>query len=222
MKIKTINAEDLICMDNYAEEHNFRVDLAYASSGNLLFGERIYREGSKLWLHKDLAKITLRAAEICFEKHDLHFVLYDGLRTIEAQSAMMETRRVKDNPHWLEEPRLLSPAGTGGHPRGMAIDIGLENSEGELIDMGCAFDYLAEDPTAEHNPAHRKYNHPQNIVNNRKILDDCMNRSAQLLNIDIVMLAEEWWDFRIPADIYNRYAPLSDAELPEHIRLTDI
>ena len=53
--------------------------------------------------------------------------------------------RVKDNLHWLEEPRLLSPPGAGGHLRGMAIDIGLEDAQGRLLDMGTVFDYLAED-----------------------------------------------------------------------------
>ena len=215
MQQKIIKPQDLICMNNYADEYHYHIDLSYASCDNLLFGELIYRKNAQLWLYRNLAEIVFQAAKICFEKHDLRFVLYDGLRTINAQEAMIKTQRVIDNPHWLEEPRLLSPAGYGGHPRGMAIDIGLENTKGILLDMGCVFDHLDKE-------AHRDYKHSQEIMDNRKILDDCMISAAQALNIPILPLPEEWWDFRLPADFYNQYAPLSDADLPEHMRLVNI
>ncbi|PCI55221.1 MAG: D-Ala-D-Ala dipeptidase [Alphaproteobacteria bacterium] len=215
---KTIQPQDLVCMNEFASMHHYRVDLAYAQDDNLLFGERIYREDAKLWLHVSLAKIVKKSATYCFENHKLRFILYDGLRTTDAQEAMMKTQRALDNPHWLEKARLLSPPGAGGHPRGMAIDIGLETLDGELIDMGTAFDYLSEDP--EKNPAHRAFPHNQDVIDNRKILDDSMKQAATSLNMPLLLLPEEWWDFRLPPDIYEQYEPLSENDLPAHMRLT--
>lgn len=217
---KTIQLQDLICMNDFALTHHYRIDIAYARDDNLLFGERIYRENAKLWLHVSLANIVKTAATYCFENYNLRFILYDGLRTTDAQEAMMKTRRALDNPHWLEKPRLLSSPGAGGHPRGMAIDIGLETLCGELINMGTAFDYLSEDP--EENPAHRNFLHSQSIMNNRKMLDNSMMQAAKSLNTPLLPLPEEWWDFRLPADIYEKYDPLLEKELPTQMRLLNV
>lgn len=218
-----IHPEDLICMNAMAQQTPFRVDLAYAKADNLLFGERIYTANAQLYLHKDLARIVIKAAKKCYENHGVIFVLYDGLRTTDAQSKMMQTQRVLQNPHWLEEPRLLSPAGAGGHPRAMAIDIGLMDENKCLLDMGTPFDFLAANPHPDHNPAHRAYKgHSAEIMKNREILDSCMMSAAQELDLPLTPLAEEWWDFRAPASVYNQYAALSDADLPAHMRLTDI
>lgn len=216
---KRIQPDELICMDEQASRYHYRVELAYARADNLLFGEQIYRENSKLWLHHSLADIVCSAAQKCHNQYNLRFVLYDGLRTVDAQEAMMHTQRVQDNPHWLEEPRLLSSPGGGGHPRAMAIDIGLETLTGEEIDMGTAFDYLTENAHPDHNPAHRGYNHTQEILDNRKILDNCMRKAAQELKTELFPLPEEWWDFRLPVHITECYAPLHEHDLPEEMRL---
>ncbi len=210
----TISVDDLVCMDDGAQAFSYRVEVAYAREDNLLFGERIYRADAKLYLHKDLAGIVRGAAAYCYEKYKIRFVLYDGLRSVEAQEAMMRTRRVLDNPHWLEPPRLLSPPGTGGHPRGMAVDIGLEDIDGRLIDMGCAFDFLAENPNADLNPAHRNYAHPKSILDNRKMLDSAMIWAAEQQGTALVLLPQEWWDFRLEASFFERYKPLYDRDLP--------
>ena len=199
-------------MDEDLSKYHYKIDLAYAKTDNLLFGEQIYKSSARLWLHNNLAEIVFIAAKHCFEEHGIRFILYDGLRTIDAQKAMMKTQRAIDNPQWMKEPRLLSPAGSGGHPRGMAIDIGLITLKGELLDMGCAFDHLDKQ-------AHRNYKHPQNTMNNRNILDECMISAAKQLETPLLPLPEEWWDFRLPPEIYERYAPLSDSDLPEDMRL---
>lgn len=207
-------------MNNYEGSYPLRIDLAYARDDNVLFGESIYCKGAKFWLHKSLADIVLLASKICFESSGLVFVLHDGLRTVEAQAAMMKTQRVKDNPHWLEEPRLLSPPGAGGHPRAMAVDIGLQNGAGQEMDMGTVFDFLAENPHADFNPAHRDYKgHSGEVMNNRKILDRSILQAAQKLNMPIFPLPQEWWDFRLPSEIYNLYAPISENDLPPEMRL---
>ncbi|MCK5374599.1 MAG: D-Ala-D-Ala dipeptidase [Alphaproteobacteria bacterium] len=216
---KAIYSHDLLCMNNMAEEYNYRVDLAYAREDNLLFGERIYKENARLWLYKDLAKVVWLAAKNCYSKHNLRFILYDGLRPVDAQKAMMHTRRAKENPHWMEEPLLLSMPGNGGHPRGMAIDIGLEDENDQLIDMGCPFDFMTENSYPEYNQAHRAYNaHSPTVYQNQNILNDAMSNAAKILKIGITPLAEEWWDFRLDKHFYEQFKPLSEADLPDEIK----
>lgn len=221
--MKKIHPDDLICMDNHPDARHYRVELTYARDDNFLFGERIYRKEAKLYLHKMLGDIVIQAATRCMNETGLRFVLYDGLRTCDAQERMTQTQRVRDNPQWLEEPRLLSPAGAGGHPRAMAIDIGLETQGGVLLDMGTPFDFLAANPHPDHNPAHRAYiGHNDIVMKNRQILDFYMIEAAKSCETPLFPLPQEWWDYRLPAEIYEQYAPLYDADLPAHMRLIDI
>ncbi len=219
---KTIAPNNLICMNDFAERYTYRVELAYAQPDNLLFGEQIYHNNAQLWLHKYFARIIFSAAQYCSENYGHHFVLYDGLRTIEAQEAMIQTRRAQRNPHWTEPPRLLAVPGAGGHPRGMAIDIGLVSPNGEKIDMGTEFDHMAKLTGPEHNPAHRDAKHPKHIMKNREALNDSMQRSAVHHKTELILLSEEWWDFRLPREIYNQYTPISEQNLPEDMKLLDI
>lgn len=214
-----INPETLVPMDMFTGHAPLRIDLAYAGRDNLLFGEAIYRGNARLWLHSDLAKIVLLAAYALPAGYK--FVLYDGLRTTDAQRKMLGTRRVHENPQWLEEPRLLSPPGSGGHPRGMAVDLSVEK-DGKLLDMGTDFDYLAENAAPEHNPAHRAHpHHPTFVMNNRKLLRIGLMDAAETLNIQLLPLPQEWWDFRLPPATYEQYQPLSDADLPPQMRMTE-
>ena len=163
--------------------------------------------------------VRVSAAELAAGQ-DLRLVVYDGLRTVDAQARMLETRRVQDNPQWLEAPRLLSPPGSGAHPRGMAVDCSLETLGGALLDMGCAFDFLAADPSPAVNPAHRDYaGHSADVVRNRGILDGVMGDAAARCGVEMLGLPQEWWDFRVPRAVYEAYAPLSDADLPPKMRM---
>lgn len=215
-----IHPSDLIDMGQYTDTGAIIIDLAYTKPNNLLFGEVIYHSEAKLWLHQDLARVVKHAAQDCFEKTGYRFVLYDGLRTTTAQAHMLTTQRVKNNPNWLIEPRLLSPPGGGGHPRGMAIDIALVDTNGALLDMGTPFDYLAEDSSPDHNPAHRDYiDLKDEHRENRMILDDAIRKASRDLDSTVVGLPQEWWDYRMPAEVYGQYAPLSDDDLPDHMKM---
>ena len=116
--------------------------------------------------------------------------------------------------------RLLSPPGGGAHPRGMAIDLSALDEKGNLLDMGTVFDHLAANSAPENNPAHRAYKSlGKTAAQNRKSLSNAMNEAAQALNIPLFPLPQEWWDFRLPAEIYQAYAPLSDTDLPPEMRM---
>jgi zinc D-Ala-D-Ala dipeptidase len=214
-----IPAADLVDMTPWHESGLLRIELAYAQGDNLLFGEPVYRPGARLWLHRRLAGVVEAAAALA-AKAGYRLVLYDGLRTTTAQARMLETQKVKDNPHWLEEPRLLSPPGAGAHPRGMAIDVALETPEGRLLDMGTDFDFLARDPGPDHNPAHRLYTHmTPDVRKNRALLDEFMLSAGGQAGEELFPLPQEWWDYRLPPSVYEHYAPLGDEDLPPAMRM---
>lgn len=217
----TIPPSDLVAMDTLATLTPLRIDIVYAQAAHPenMFKEAIYRPDARLWLHRDFAEIVALAAKRCFEQSGYVFVLKDGLRTTDAQEKIVQTAIVRANPHWLQEPRLFSPPGKGGHPRGMAIDIVLETKDGKLLDMGTSFDYLTTDPAV--NPAARNFEGISNEAKrNRKILEDFMVAAAKELNKPLLPLPAEWWDFRFPADYLAHYAPISDKDLPPDMRMT--
>lgn len=213
--MRKILPEDLVALDTFVGQYPLKVDLVYAKAHHRdnLFGCAIYKPEAKMWCHKELLPIILKAAELCYKQSGLIFELKDCLRPTEAQAAMTETEIVKRHPQWLQEPnRLLSPPGKGGHPRAMAIDIILLNENGEEVDMGTRFDQL----TAE---AARNYtNLDQEVLARRRLLEECMVAAAKAEGRPILPLPQEWWDFRFPAPYYEQFAPISDSELPEELQ----
>ncbi|MCB9990007.1 MAG: D-Ala-D-Ala dipeptidase [Rhodospirillales bacterium] len=223
MTQKQITPDALVPMDIYGDSHKIRIDLVYADAAHPenIFKTDIYRQQARLWLHKEFAAIVVRAAEIMGERWGGIFVLKDGLRTTDAQQAMQETAIVKANPQWLADgpSRLLSPPGRGGHPRGMAVDVTVEDADGTPWDMGTSFDHLTTDPAD--NPAARDYmSLPAHVLENRRRLEQAFNDAAQELGLPLLPLPAEWWDFRFPASYSDAYAPLSDQDLPPDMRMT--
>lgn len=221
MNSTKISPADLIPLDIFEGDAPLRVDLAYAGPDS--FCGVLYRPGARLWLHADLAAVVVLAAHLSHRDYGLSFVVYDGLRTVEAQALMGESAIVKAHPHWRAGPdRVISPPGMGGHPRAMAVDIGLADAAGALVDMGTAFDEMPANGSGPHeNRAHRLYaDLPEEAKHNRLILRKAMTDAASLLGLPLLPLPVEWWDFRFPADVTGRYEPLSDADLPLQMRMT--
>lgn len=219
--MQKISSDQLIPLDIFAPEIPLEINVVYAyDKAPNIFGQ-IYRKDARLWLHEDLAKIVLLAAARA-RKDGYTFLLFDGYRSYEAQEKMAQSKAAQENPSWMEEPnRLLSPPGAGAHPRGMAIDCTLLDSGGQEIDMGTVFDLLSEIPTEAHNPAHRRFtNLHETHAKNRDLLNGYLISAAQDLDISLHLLDTEWWDFRLPADIYNQYQPLKEGELPQDMRMT--
>lgn len=219
-----VTADDLVPLEDYQTSHPLRVDLVYAQGTHRdnMFGGAIYRADAQMLCHRKFLPVILTAANLCHAQSGLSFELKDCLRTVEAQEKMRETDIVKANPHWLVEPnRLLSPPGKGGHPRGMAVDIILLDANGDEVDMGTRFDYLTPDPAR--NPAARSFRDlPQDVLDRRQLLEDCMMQAAAQHDLPLLPLPQEWWDFRFPLDLYGLYAPVNDADMPPALRMTDI
>lgn len=220
---KQIDFKDLVAMDIYEDSHPISIDLMYSDKDHPenIFKTALYRKDARLWLHKEFAQVVLRASEIINQEFGGILVLKDGLRTVDAQIAMQNTDIVKKNPQWLEEGplKLLSSPGSGGHPRGMAVDVTVADSAGKEWDMGTSVDHLTTDPND--NPAARNYkNLPEHVLENRKRLQDAFTRAASEFGLEILALPSEWWDFRFPASYSERFAAIYDDDVPANIRMT--
>ena len=212
---------DLVPMDIFVGREPVVIDLAYADATHPenVFDADIYHPQARLWAHRDMAAITLLVARRLRQENGWTLQLKDCLRTVEAQAAMADTALVRANPQWQQgERRLLAPPGRGAHPRGMAIDVCVLGEGGAQLDFGTAFDYFTSD--IDDNPAARHYQgHPAEVNIRRKKLEDAFVGAAQCLGLPMLPYSEEWWDFRFPADYYNRFAPLCDADLPPQMRM---
>ena len=206
---------DLVPMDLF-ENEPLRIDLVYAEASHSenIFGCALYHRTARLSLHQDLARVVIAAARALHDSHGYTLILKDGLRPVEAQKSMGETPVVQDNPHWLEEPnRLISPPGAGGHPRGMAVDVAVADMLGNALDMGTVFDEM----TAQSAREYVGFN--DDILKNRQYLEQAFVAAAERLNLPILPLPSEWWDFRFPRSHYQDYPALSDHDLPPPLRM---
>lgn len=222
MRTNSINPAEIVPMDIFISDYPVVIDLVYADKDHPenIFGA-IYRPEARLWLHKDLAIVTLLASKICRQKYPgLVFLLKDGMRTVEAQTLMVQSPSIQKHPHWITgSNRMISPPGRGAHSRGMAIDLVLADINGKQIDMGTNFDELSE--KAGVNPAARDNTSiSEEAIKNRKILDTCMMEAAGKTGVDLHPLSVEWWDFRMQSEYYNIFEPIWDADLPEQMRMT--
>ncbi len=225
--LRIIDPKELVCLEDFTESHPLKIDMVYAQPNHKdnIFKEAIYKPDAKMWIHEELLPLVLRASELCFERHKYIFELKDCLRTTDAQQYMIDTKIVRANPHWMEEPKLFASPGAGGHPRGMAIDVILVDQNGDEVDMGTSFDHFTENP--DDNPAARNYktfcdddNYNQKIIANRKIQLDAVMDAADELGLEIRPLTAEWWDYRFELPYLKTIKPLSDADLPPEMQIT--
>lgn len=221
--MNSIKPADLICMDDYVGNEPIAIDLVYANAAHPenIFKTALYRADAKLWLHKKFAYIVLDVARLAAQERNATLVLKDGLRTVEAQTAMQKTDIVKANPQWCTPgpDRLLSPPGSGGHPRGMAVDVTLADDNGKEWDMGTSFDHLTTDAAV--NPAARNYRiFPANVLENRDYLEKLFLKAAEKAGQDVLPLPSEWWDFRFPNAYSSQFEAIFDKDLPASMRMT--
>ena len=215
--MKSIDPTDLVPMDIFTEIEPIAIDLVYAKADHPrnIFDDAIYHNTARLWAHKDIAAITLLTARILNQKQNWILELKDCFRSVDAQTAMQETDIVRAHPEWCTDgpDRLLSPPGKGAHPRGMAIDVCVTDND-NLVDMGSEFDQMDEKSARDYSDFSTE------ILQNRNNLNMAFTESADALNLPLYLVASEWWDFRLPSDIYNEYEPLSDKNLPPQMQMT--
>lgn len=216
--MQKIAPSTLVPMDIFSEIEPITIDLVYghADDPNNMFQEAIYHKNARLWLQYDMARIVVNVARIIHRDYGYTLELKDGLRTIDSQIRMQETKIAKENPQWMVRPRFLSPPGKGAHPYGMAIDVCVLKPDGTPLDMGTEFDEMTEKSSREY------VDFPDEILQNRALLEKAFAQSSDNPDLPLLALPNEWWDFRFPEVIYTSYVPLRDSDLPPQMRMTTL
>ena len=206
--MKAIAPDDLIPLNIFSDDYPLSINLIYTQKDHPHnHFDQLYHPGaSLLWLHKDMAKLVLLASHILYDRTGWILECIDGLRPVEAQDVMVTFG-------YPEE--MIAPAGVGGHPRGMAIDVHPRGADGQYIDMGTAFD--------DFSPASaRDYPHSDDVRQNRQELEDAMMRAAGYFKLPLWPLPSEWWDFRFQPSYSEEFAPFYEGDLLPCQRLINL
>lgn len=117
------------------------VDLKYATDDNFL-GFSFYGDMEHAFVQYECFLKLRNAYNILQnQKPGYTFIIYDAARSIEAQQLMWDSVDVPANiKHWY----VANPQRGSIHNYGMALDISIVDSVGNVLDMGTEFDYFGD------------------------------------------------------------------------------
>ena len=171
-----------------------RMDLRYATFDNVT-GHDLYCGIRRAFVHRDaLPKLKRALALLKKELPGYRIVVFDAARPLYAQGALK--RAVAGTPY----SNYVSSGKTGGlHNYGLALDIGLADSTGAMVDMGADFDSF-ERCAGEVGEADalKSGRLTQRQVDNRNLLRGIMKRAGW------VSLPSEWWHFNAYTRTYTK------------------
>lgn len=171
-----------------------RMDLRYATFDNVT-GHDLYCGIRRAFIHRDaLPKLKRAIALLKKEMPGYSIVVFDAARPLYAQGALK--RSVAGTPY----SNYVSSGKTGGlHNYGLALDIGVADSAGALLDMGADFDSF-ERCAGEVGEADalKSGRLTQQQVDNRNKLRNIMKRAGW------VPLGSEWWHFNAYTRTYTQ------------------
>lgn len=148
------------------------IDLRYATENNFV-EEQMYECGRCFVREEAIASLSkIRAA---LKSKGYGIILYDCYRPRPVQQKL-----------WDKVPNAsyVTPPSRGSmHNRGVALDIGLINTKGDILDMGTEFDYFGREGH------HDYYDHPKEVLNNRKLLKSTMEKHS------FASIRTEWWHY---------------------------
>lgn len=157
------------------EDFGVEIALAYATTENFT-GKLIYKNAVCALLPE--AAECLRKAAAHAKRLGYTLVIYDAFRPRAAQQKLWD---------FLPNPNYVTPPEKGSaHTRGVAIDLGLLDAQGQVVDMGTGFDdmtHLSHTDCAEL---------PHEILRNRAILLGIM------LHAGFKEIKYEWWHYQLP------------------------
>jgi len=171
-----------------------RMDLRYATFENVT-GHDLYCGVQRAFVHKDAAAKLRRAIKIMEkEMPGSELVIFDASRPLYAQEALRKT--VRGTPY---SAYVSSPATGGLHNFGLALDLSITDSTGNLLDMGTDFDSFERCAGAVGEAEALKSGRLTQVqVDNRNKLRKIMKGAGW------VPLGSEWWHFNAYPSKYVR------------------
>ena len=155
---------------------DFAYDLRYATDNNFL-KEQVY-DCPECYTRAITAKALLKANKAFMEK-GVRIKFFDCYRPNSVQHKMW---KIKPNPQYVANPYKGSV-----HNKGGAVDITLEDLEGNELDMGTDFDFFGWKAYQDN------YDLPKKVLENRKLLKETMEK----FGFDAIR--SEWWHYNLRA-----------------------
>ena len=154
------------------EDDFTKLDLRYATDNNFV-NEQMYECG-RCFIREE-ADAALTSIRTSLKEKDYGIILYDCYRPRPVQQKL-----------WDKVPNAsyVTPPSRGSmHNRGVALDIGLVDANGVVLDMGTEFDYFGREGH------HDYYDHPKEVLDNRKLLKSTMEQH------NFASIRTEWWHY---------------------------
>lgn len=173
----TSNKADFVYVE--LESNLFIAQVAYASDSN--FTKQSLYPCVKCILRPEVAKALLEAQKEAL-RNSFRIVIFDCYRPFSVQKRMYE---IVNNPNYVAKPTKGSM-----HNKGCAVDIGLADKNGNLLDMGSAFDEFSE-------KAHFSYPKLSETQSKNRIFLRKLMESQGFTPYE-----KEWWHFNFNSVTY--------------------
>lgn len=173
------------------------VDLRYASPDNF-FGKDLYAFLDCAWLHKDAADALSRAAAaLQAARPEYRLLVLDAMRPQRVQQMLWDVLQGTPLRQYLADPACGSI-----HSFGMAVDVTLQNGEGQEVDMGSGFDEMSE----RSHPEFEAQLLLQGQLTRQQVANRQLLRSA-MRTAGFIGIPHEWWhfDYGDPATVRAQY-----------------
>lgn len=154
------------------EDEFTKLDLRYATDNNFV-DEQMYECG-RCFIREE-AEAALSSIRASLKEKGFGIILYDCYRPRPVQQKL-----------WDKVPNAsyVTPPSRGSmHNRGVALDLGLMDAGGAILDMGTEFDYFGREGH------HDYYDHPKEVLENRKLLKSTMEQH------NFASIRTEWWHY---------------------------
>lgn len=166
------------------------LDIRYATPANIT-GRSIYARPEAYLRPEAAACLATSIAKAAETGHRL--VIFDAFRPIEAQERLWQAL---PDPRFVSDPRPPFRPDAMPHPRGVAVDLGLIDLAGTLVDMGTDFDAMVPES------GHGADGVSPEATENRMLLRRIMEHGGWQA------YAPEWWHYQLPE--IDRFSPLND------------
>lgn len=175
------------------------IDLKYSTTDNFL-GIDFYGELENAFVQPECyLKLKNAYSILQKQKPGYTFIVFDAVRSTEAQQFMWDSIDVPLNiRHWY----VANPQKGSIHNYGMALDIGIVDSVGNILDMGTKFDFFGELAYPEKTDYFLKTGElSQEQYTNRKLLMSVMQQAYFYVS------KTEWWHYNASSLDYakNKY-----------------
>ena len=183
---KALELDSLGFIEISAVDSTIQIKLMYTQADNFT-GQVLYGDLKEAYLHPHAAKALAKAHQALKKKHpEYRFIIYDAARPMSVQKKMWDA--VKGTSKYIY---VSNPARGGGlHNYGLAVDISIVDSLGNVLPMGTKVDHLGvEAHITEEIRLVKSAKITEQERQNRILLRQVMKESG------FRALPSEWWHF---------------------------